>query len=107
MINKIKELELGWYYNEKAIKVKNTKKEVKILKEAVLKNVETPYTYDRLSILLAKKGDQEESLEVCRKYEKIMKKRLEYRKRKGYPEDINSRERKIIKRLKKLREKNN
>ena len=103
----IKKVELGWHYNEKVIKVKNSKKEIKILKEAVSKNVETPYTYDRLSILLVKEGDQEGALEVCRKYEKIMKKRLEYRKRKGYPEDVSSRERKITERLKKLKEKGN
>lgn len=92
-------VELGWNYNQKAIEVKGTKKELVILRKAVSKRVETPYTYNRLSILLVKEGKRKEAIDVCKKYQKIMNKRLAYRRQRGYAEDISPTERVIIKRL--------
>ena len=100
----IEKVELGGQYNQRAIEKKGTPEEVKILQEAVSKNVETPYTYDRLSIILSKAGKMKEALEVCKKYEKIMNKRREFRRKKGYGEDISPREKAIIKRLKRTEE---
>jgi len=101
----IDKIELGWKYNKKAIHAKGTKEELRILREAVSKGVETPYTYDRLSILFFKEGRIKEAINVCEKYKKIMDKRLEFRREKGYAEDISSTEKAIIKRLNDLRSK--
>lgn len=98
----IDKIELGWKYNEKSIRVKGTNEELNILKEAVAKGVETPYTYDRLSIILAKESKIKEALDVCKKYQKILNKRLEFRKKKGYIKDMSSKEKSIIKRLERL-----
>ena len=98
----IGKIELGWKYNQKAIKIKGTKTEINILKEAVSKSVETPYTYNRLSILLSKEGKRNEAIEVCKKYQIIMNKRLKFRRAKGYTEDISPTERAILKRLNSL-----
>jgi ribosomal protein S7 len=68
----VKGVDLGWYYNERAIKVKNTKKEIPILRKAISKNVDTPYTYDRLSILLVKDGKRKEAQRVCEKCLKVI-----------------------------------
>jgi len=95
----IRKIELGAEYNEKAINVKNTEEEFEILTEAVKKNVETPYTYNRLSILLVKKGDKKEAIKVCKKYGKIYDKNLSYN---NFPEYISPREKSIFKRLKRL-----
>jgi len=101
----IKKFELGWKYNERSILAKGTKEELKILQEAVYKGVGTPYTYNRLSILLSKERKIKEAVDVCEKYQKIMNKRLEFRKKKGYTEDISSTEKNIIKRLNNLQSK--
>ena len=98
----IDKIELGWKYNERSIKVKGTKEELKILKEGVSKKVDTPYTYNRLSILLSKQRRIKEAIDVCKKYKKIMNKRLKFRRKKGYNEDISSVEKAIIKRLNNL-----
>ena len=97
-------VELGWKYNEKAIRAKGTKEELIILKEAVSKAVETPYTYDRLSILLSKEGKVKEAIAVCKKYQQILNKRLKFREKRSYVRDISSKEKAILKRLEKLQE---
>ena len=99
------EIELGWKYNERAIRAKGTKEELRILEEGVSKGVETPYTYDRLSILLVKEGKIKEAIRICKEYQKIMNERLENRRKKGYTIDISPTEKAIIKRLERLKEK--
>jgi len=87
----IDKIDLGWKYNEEAIHLKGTKREISILREAVSKGVETPYTYDRLSILLVKKGEIKEAIKVCEAYKKVFEMI-------GYKPSI-------IKRLERLKEK--
>ena len=105
MLNVIDKINLGWYYNQKSMAVKGTVKEIAILREAVSKAVQTPYTYDRLSILLLKKGKVKEAIKVCKKYKEIMNRRLSYRQKMGYIEDISSIERAIIRRLARIAQK--
>ena len=99
----IDKIELGWKYNQKSLLVKGKEEEINILKKAVSKKVLTPYTYDRLSIILYKQGKIKEVISVCEEYQKILNERLKLRKDKGYSQDISFTERAIMNRLKRFK----
>ena len=62
---------IGQKYNAKAIEFKekgNLKKEKNILKRAVKKSVNTPYSYERLCVIYEKERNYRKAYNICKKW---------------------------------------